>query len=77
MCLQFASMEYTDLLSHYGSIAAIARAVNISRPSIHGWKARGIPPLRQVQIENLTEGKLKAAPDVYEKPSTRWKELSA
>ena len=53
-------MTYVDLIDHFGSQAAAARALELSQPSIYGWKEKGIPFLRQLDIERRTGGALKA-----------------
>lgn len=42
---------------------AIARALGIKGPSVVNWGER-IPPLRQLQIERVTGGTLKADDDI-------------
>lgn len=59
-------MNYEDLIRHYGSQAAAARALGIKPPSVAEWKEDGIPLPRQAQYEILTDGKLKA-----ERPEAR------
>jgi len=53
-------MTYTELIQHYGSQAAAARALDIKPPSVAEWKEEGIPLPRQAQYELLTGGALKA-----------------
>ena len=53
-------MTYADLIKHFGSQGAIARAVGLAQPSVWGWQHTGIPEVRQYQFEVLTKGKLKA-----------------
>lgn len=57
-------MNTNDLETFYGSIASAARAINLSRQGVAYWQKVGIPPLRQLQFQRLTEGKLKADPRV-------------
>jgi hypothetical protein len=64
-------MTYADLLKHFGSQGAIARALGVSQASVCGWKKKGIPPLRQLQTETLTRAQLRADPAVYEIPTNR------
>ena len=52
-------MTLDQCLAHYGSHAEIARALGIKAPSIYGW-TRGVPPLRQIQLEHVSGGALKA-----------------
>jgi hypothetical protein len=56
-----------EVLDYYKSRVALARAVRVQTQAIHNWVTAGkVPPLRQVQIEQLTAGALKADADVYE-----------
>lgn len=56
-------MSIDELIEHYGSGPKAAAAMGLKSASVlYQWRAAGrIPPLRQVQIEHLTGGKLKAA----------------
>ena len=56
-------MTYADLIAHFGSQAAAARALELSQPSVYGWKDSSIPYDRQCQIEITTDGALKARRD--------------
>lgn len=62
-------MRTAEVIEHFGSQAAVARALNIKPPSVAEW-GETVPPLRQLQIEKITGGKFKAAPDVFEKKPT-------
>lgn len=53
-------MNYEQLIKHFGSQTAIARALSLSSPSVWEWQTNGIPDERQLEIERLTDGKLKA-----------------
>lgn len=55
-------MNIDDLIEHYGSGPKAAEAMGLASASVlYQWRAAGrIPPLRQIQIEHLTGGKLKA-----------------
>jgi len=52
-------MTRTDAINHFGSQAALAKALGIGRASVNGW-GEEIPIGRQFQIEVLTDGVLKA-----------------
>lgn len=56
------AMTKTEVLAHYGSTYAVAAALGIKQPSVMGW-GESPPPLRQLQIEALTQGALKAGPE--------------
>lgn len=60
-------MRYEDLIRHFGSQAAIAKAFGIQQPSVAEWKSRGVPETRQLEAEQLTGGRLKAHPRVKAK----------
>lgn len=60
-------MTPSDLLKHYGSQTAIARALGCTQPSVNEWFEKdAVPEGRQYQAELATNGKLKAA-----KPANR------
>lgn len=52
-------MKTTDAIEHFGSAAALARALSIKPPSISDW-GEYPPHPRQFQIQVVTDGKLKA-----------------
>lgn len=58
-------MTYDDILKHFGSQAAIARAIAIKQPSVCEWQNSGVPALRQIQLERITLGALRADPECW------------
>jgi hypothetical protein len=64
-------MNKADVIAHYGSQVAVAQALGIKQPSVANW-SDPLPELRQLQIEALTGGALKAGPecDKYRAPAT-------
>ena len=56
--------EYTkqQAIAFYGRAAQLAVALNIDRQAVYQWTA--VPPLRQLQLESLTNGALKADPKI-------------
>ncbi|MBB20218.1 MAG: Cro/Cl family transcriptional regulator [Rickettsiales bacterium] len=52
-------MTKTEVIEHFGSASNVARALQVTRQSVSSWPDE-IPLLRQMQIEKLTGGKLKA-----------------
>lgn len=64
-------MTYDDLIGYFGSQATAARKLGLRQPSVWAWKESGVPPLRQIQAEELSRGKIKADLDVYEKLTKR------
>lgn len=55
-------MKTTDVIEHFGSQYAVARALGIKQPSVANWKDEP-PALRQLQIEAVTGGALRADPE--------------
>ena len=55
-------MKYFEqVVTHFGSQAKLARALNVTRQAITLWKSADlIPPGNAVEIERLTDGKFKA-----------------
>jgi hypothetical protein len=54
-------MSPEQVIAHYGTQAAVCRALGIKQPSVFEWVANGrIPRLRQYQIQLETRGKLLA-----------------
>lgn len=52
-----------DAIAYFGSQAALARALGIKPPSIASW-GEHVPPLRQLQIERISNGVLTASPGI-------------
>jgi predicted XRE-type DNA-binding protein len=52
-------MTKDEVVKHFGSQAAVATALGIRQPSVAEW-SDPLPELRQLEIERLTEGKLRA-----------------
>ena len=49
------------MIEHFGSQKAVSDALDLSQPSISDWGRIGsIPHIRQLQLEALTNGALKA-----------------
>lgn len=54
-------MTLDQAVEHFGSRAALARAVGVSPQAVQQWGETGrIPRGRQFQIEVITRGELKA-----------------
>lgn len=56
-------MRTSTVLKHFGDHKAVAAALGIKAPSVYSWGPT-VPPLRQIQIERITGGKLKADPAI-------------
>lgn len=63
-CAIIGLMLTTDAISHFGSQSALARALRMDQSTIARWQVYP-PPIRQIQIERLTKGKLKAEPECW------------
>ena len=59
------AMLTKDAIAHFNnSQAELARALGIKPQSVTDW-GDTVPKLRQLQLERITGGMLKAAPDVF------------
>jgi hypothetical protein len=56
-------MQTKDAIAHFGTAAALARALNIKPQSLQDW-GDTVPSLRQLQLEQMTNRALKADPSV-------------
>lgn len=54
------AMTYEQIIKHFGTQSDVAEALNIKQPSVASWKSRGVPLLRQMQIQLVTGGLLQA-----------------
>lgn len=58
-----AGMKPADVVAYFGTQVKTAEALNMTQGSVSSWFRRGaVPPLRQIQIERVTGGALKADP---------------
>ena len=57
-----SAMTKDEAVKHYGTQAKLAEALGIFQGSVALWKDK-VPPMRQLQIEALTGGALKAGPE--------------
>ncbi len=55
-------MKTAEVIERYGSQRALATELGVSQPSVANW-GEYPPPLRQLQIEALTGGELRAEPE--------------
>jgi DNA-binding transcriptional regulator YdaS (Cro superfamily) len=54
-------MTVSEVIKHFGGVGATARALDIKQPSVSKWRRnKSIPWMRQLHIERVTKGKLKA-----------------
>ena len=56
-------MRTQEAVDHFGSQAALAKALGIKQQSVADWGDE-VPPLRQLQIEKITNGELRANPRI-------------
>jgi DNA-binding transcriptional regulator YdaS (Cro superfamily) len=54
-------MKTQEAIAHWGSQKALAEALGLRQPSVAAW-GEYPPELRQLQIESVTGGALKAEP---------------
>lgn len=59
-------MTTEQAISHYRTQQRLATALGISQSAVAEW-GEYPPALRQIQIEKLTRGRLRAQPDVFTK----------
>lgn len=65
-----------DVIKHFKGKAAVAAALGIEKPSVYGW-GKIVPALRQIQLELITKGALKADPKVFERPTAQQRRPTA
>ena len=56
-------MTTDEAVKHYGTQQKLADALGIKQGSVSGWGDRP-PVLRQLQLQRITNGKLKAEPGI-------------
>ena len=61
-------MTPQNLLDHYKKVPVIAGSLGVTRATFYQWVKKGIPLERQIKIEVLTDGALKAdLPEYFRK----------
>ena len=68
-------MKTLDAITRFGSQTALADALGISKAAVNKWGA-DVPPLRQLQLQAMTNGAMQADADVYEQLSKRHREAA-
>ena len=53
------TMTYDQLIKHFKTQVAAAKALKCTQPAISNWQHRGIPAMQQVKINKVTKGALK------------------
>lgn len=59
-------MKTSEVIEHYKTQTAVAAALKIDQSSVSGW-GEYPPDRRQLQIERLTAGVLKAEPECLQR----------
>jgi DNA-binding transcriptional regulator YdaS (Cro superfamily) len=66
------AMNTKDAIDFFGSQEALAEQLGIKQPSVAGWVKSGeVPPLRQLQLEVITGGSLKADKSILPKKKVK------
>ncbi len=55
-------MTKDEVVAYFGSQVKVAEALGIKQPSVANW-CDPLPELRQLEIEHLTAGALRAGPE--------------
>jgi len=59
-------MLKADVIKFFGTAYKVAKALGIDPPIVYRW-GEIVPPLRQLQLEHVTRGRLKADPTLMPK----------
>lgn len=57
-------MLKSDVITHFGSNAKVAKALKIGRAAVGKWGDL-IPPIRAAQLHKITDGHLRYDPEIY------------
>jgi DNA-binding transcriptional regulator YdaS (Cro superfamily) len=58
-------MKIEQVIKYFGSQVAVADALGVRQPTISNWRTRGrIPNLQQLRLEHITDGELRASPNI-------------
>ncbi len=57
-------MQKASAIEHYGTEQAVADAIGVTRSAVNQWGAL-VPPLRAMQLQQSSGGKLVYDPAVY------------
>lgn len=70
-------MTKQEAVEAFGTQVLLAKALDMTQGSVAAWKH--VPPLRQLQIEALTKGRLKAGPecDMFRVPARKASKVAA
>src|SRR5687768_6299590 len=64
MPYDFTRMTFNDLVVHFGTVQKASEGIGFTRQTIYDWRDRGIPGVRQLQIQKKARGALKADREV-------------
>jgi len=53
------TMTFAQLIKHFKTPVAVAKALGVTQPAVSNWQTRGIPAMQQVKINKVTKGALK------------------
>jgi transcriptional regulator with XRE-family HTH domain len=56
-------MTYDEAIAHFGTQVKLAEALRIAQPTVSQWE-RVVPPRYQFQLEIITDGALRADPEL-------------
>ena len=63
-------MDTSKAIEHFGSLAALAQAMGVSRMAVYKWRAAGLLPRgRAYQLQVQTGGALRVDERIYERQS--------
>lgn len=48
---------FEEIVNHFGSRAAMSRALGVSRSAVSQWEVNGLPAKRVIQIHEVCDGK--------------------
>lgn len=74
-CAYSYDVTKDQAITYYGSQAALSDALGIKQPSVADW-GEYPPALRQIQLERLTAGKLRAEPECFPSEPKRRKAVA-
>lgn len=61
-------MTYTQIVKHFGGVSKAAQAIGMTRQCLYEWRRRGgIPYPRQLYIQEVSKGKLRAVQQIAAK----------
>ena len=53
-------MRYDDIVKHFGGVTQAAKALGMTRQGVYNWRTQPIPYPRQLLIQQVSRGRLKA-----------------